>query len=377
MRQDAPADGGPDPVIDGDAPDLGGDDTPDAGDGGLDDADLDPAAAGDGDDDPPAAPVVPKVEDKPKDEPKPEEKTDEDDFSKEPEFTTDKNGRKRVNSIPQPRVKKMVENAVTKAVTAKETEHTEKVKTFEKQIAEYEDLGSIMATDPDRFFGMLQSAYPAYKQYAKGGAAPAATPAAPQVNDPMPQPDGRLADGTPAYSPEGFQKVQEWQARQIEDRVLKQVGEKYKYLDDEKATREAREAAIPQVRSQISNAMQQWDGFKENFDAILTELRTDSQEAERTGRAPKLTLHDAYRVVINRQYKAERDKTQKEIEALKVDRNKVREEVIAELRQRPTSTATTPTALVTRPDAADSNVGQPRDTAAIIRESIASMRRAG
>lgn len=377
MRQDAPADGGPDPVIDGDAPDLGGDDAPDPGDGGLDDADLDPAAAGGDDDDAPAAPVVPKVEDKPKDEPKPEEKKDEGDFSAEPEFTTDKNGRKIVNRIPQPRVKKMVENAVTKAVTAKETEYTEKVSQFEKQIAEYEDLGSIMATDPDRFFGMLQSAYPAYKQYAKGGAAtPAPAPAA-HANDPMPQPDGRLADGTPAYSPEGFQKVQEWQARQIEDRVLKQVGEKYKYLDDQRAADQAREAAIPQVRSQISNAMQQWDGFKENFDAILTELRTDSQEAERTGRAPKLSLHDAYRVVINRQYKAERDKTQKEIEALKTDRNKVREEVIAELRQRPTSTATTPTAPVTRPDAADSNAGQPRDTAAIIRESIASMRRAG
>lgn len=375
MRQDGPADGGPDPVSDGGSDpgvtdDFGGDE-PDLPSGD----DLDPADDNDPGERVPVAPVVADPTEKKVEEP-PKDKVDEDDFEKEPEFKVDASGRKQVNRIPQPRVKKMVETAVSKAVAAKDTEHTAAVKQFEERIANYDGLGEIMATDPDRFMSMVASAYPQYKQYVKAGGEQPKPAAAEHVaaNDPMPAPDARLADGTPAYSPEGFQKVQEWQARQVEGRVMKTVGEKYKWLDDQRAADQAREAAKPQIRAQMQHARENWDGFQDNFDAILTELQNDSAEAQRTGGMPKLSLHDAYRVVITKQHKAEREKLQKDMDTLKTDRNKMREEILAELRTRPSNTAAVPATAAARPDPANTD-GQSRDTASIIRASISGLRR--
>lgn len=367
IREDGPGDGGPEPTTPAesepaDTSDLApaADPDPDAGDSGGDALDQGSSATSD------PLPVAPKpAEEKPKDEAK-----EGDDIDAEPEFKVDATGRKQVNRIPQPRVKAMVEKAVTKAVEAKSAEFTEKTQRYEAQIQEFEGLGQIMATDPDRFVQMLAKAYPAYTKYAQP-----TTPAAPAVdpaNDPMPQPDGRLADGTPAYSPEGFQKVQEWQARQVEQRVMSKVGEKYKYLDDQRAAEQAREAQRPVVRQQMAEAMEQWDGFKDNFDAILTELQQDSAEAERTGRNPRLSLHDAYRNVMTRTIKTEREAWVKEREKLAADRNKQREEILAELRAKPNATATLPVTAATRVDPATAD--GPRDTRDIIRESIRGLR---
>jgi len=362
IREDGPGDGGPEPLASPDTPDIDTSDAP------ADPVDAPEPAEGD-------TPAVPEpVSETPATpEPPKEEKpaADNEDFDTEPEFTQDKNGRKIVNRIPQPRVKKMVERAVAKATEAKEREFTEKVSIFEQQIKGYEDLGEIMATDDGRFMQMLAQAYPAYRKYVEGGAAqPAVKTPAPGADDPMPPPDARLADGTPAYSPEGFQKVQDWQARQIEQRVLGQVNEKYGWVDQERQAREREQAAVPVVRAQLQEAMQHWDGFADSADEILAELRSDSEAAARTGRPPKLSLHDAYRVVMNRKIKAEREAWQKERESLKTDRNKTREEVLKEIQGRPSSTATVPTTPTVRPDA-----DAPRDSKEIIRQAMAGLRR--
>lgn len=356
MREDGPGDGGPD--VSTDTPDV---DTSTES--------VEPTDTGDSTGDHPEesdTPAVPEpVSETPEAPAVPEPPKDNEDFDTEPEFTTDKNGRKMVNRIPQPRVKKMVERAVARVTEAKEKEFTERVSTYETRIRDYEGLGEIMATDPDRFFSMLQNAYPAYKQFGKQGAQPAAPAEQARDNDPMPQPDARLADGTPAYSPEGFQKVQEWQARQVEQRVLGKVNERYGWVDEERQARERQEAAVPVVRAQIQDATQNWDGFKEHADEILAELRADTQQ--------RLSLHDAYRVVMNRKIKAEREAWAKEREQLVTTRNKTREEVLREIQGRPAATATVPATAAARPDPAAG--AEPRDTRDIIRERIAGLRR--
>ncbi len=280
IRGDGPADGGPEPIDAAPPTDNNTADTPDA-DAGSPDAASDST---------PAAPATPN----------------NDDVDKEPEYTVDADGREIVNRIPHPRVKTMVAHAVARATEAKARE----LSTAQARITEMDRIGEIMERDPDRFIAMLQQAHPGYRAYAKAGASGAA-PITPAAGDPRPQPDARLADGTPAYSPEGFQKVQEWQARQIEQRVLGQVDEKYGWVDQQRQAHQVRESVIPQVRQQIADATANWDGFTAHQDAILAELRADSAEAERTGRPPRLSLHDAYRIVINRAHKTEREKWQK------------------------------------------------------------------
>lgn len=365
IREDGPGDGGPEPTEPAESEPVAEPDPAPAADSDSSDAGSDaPDTGSSATSDPLPAPPKP-AEEKPKDEAK-----EGDDIDAEPEFKVDANGRKRINSIPQPRVKKMVEKAVTKAVEAKSAEFTEQIKTYESKVQEFEGIGQIMATDPDRFVQMLAKAYPAYAKYTQP--AQSAAPAVDSANDPEPPPDGQLSDGTPAYTREGFQKHQEWQARQVEARVMAKVGEKYKYLDDQRAAEQAREAQRPVVRQQMAEAMEQWDGFKDNFDAILTELQQDSAEAERTGRAPRLSLHDAYRNVMTRTVKTEREAWAKERATLAADRNKQREEILAELRAKPSATATLPVTAAARVDPAATD--GPRDTRDIIREAIRGLK---
>lgn len=363
-RQDSPADGGPEPTETADAPESGGSGDPDP-EPETDLADPDPV---DADPDEPAKVAEPEPVKEPV-----EKKPEDDDFDKEPEYTEDKNGRKQVNRIPQPRVKKMVEHAVAKAVEAERAAHTEKIGGFEKQLKSYDQLGEIMESDPDRFMQMLTSTHPAYKQYVKGGAAPVPEKS-PAADDPMPAPDARLPDGTPAYSPEGFKAVQDWNARQVEARVLGKVNEQFKWVNDAKAAEDRRAAEAPKIRQQIGHALSNWEGFKENFNDILSELRTDSEQAAREGREPQLTLHDAYRVVTNRTNKAEREKLAKEVETLKTDRNKMREDILKELQGRSTSTAALPTTPVVARDT-DPVTDPKASTRDVIAASVARMRR--
>jgi hypothetical protein len=233
----------------------------------------------------------------------------------------------------------MVQHAVARATEAQQREHA-------TRIAEYERVGEIMEREPERFLQMLQEANPAYARLV---GRPSYGPSSP--DDPRPAPDARLSDGTPAYSPEGFHRFQEWQARQIEQRVLGRVSEKYAWVDQAKAARDAEAAARPKVQALLQDALENWDGFKDNQDAILKELRADTERAVRSGGRPRLSLHDAYRIVMNRTIKAERESWQKERETLRAGRSSEPEQSVP-----------------VRPVGA-------RDSKDIIRESIARLRR--
>lgn len=349
-REDSPADGGPESsatVVD-DAADAmpAVDDAPEP---------VDPGDIPDGEG--PAKPAEPVK--------KEEEKPENDDVNAEPEFKTDALGRRTTNKIPQVRVKVMVAKAVEKAVAAKDTEYGEKIKTYEAQTARAQDLDRLVDTDPDRFMRELAEHNPAYKAYIKGGA-PAA-PAAP-VDEPMPPPDGQYPDGTPGYTVEGQKKLEDWRIQQAENRAVARMEKKYGWIDEQKKAHDVREAQIPVIRSQIADARKNWEDFETHSDAILAELRRDSEEAATNRRDPQLTLHDAYRIVMGRNRKTERETHAKELEKLKIDRNKMREEIVAELNGRPRSTATTPAAPVARPDAAADDAN--KSTRDVIRDAI-------
>lgn len=355
IREDSPADGGPEPADTGsESVELGGD-TPE------------PVASGDdeGDTGEIAAPAAPVAEVKP-----PEPEPENDDFDKEPEFTTDARGRKTANRIPHTRVAVMVKKAVEKAQAALQP----KLQEYEARVNQFEGLGQIMATDADRFMSMLAQAYPAYAKYTQPQ--PAAAPAAHAEDDPEPGPDGELSDGTPAYTVEGFRKREEWKERQLTKKIEGQWAQKYGWLDKERQAREAQEAAIPQVRAQMDTAMRSWDGFQANFNDILAELQRDSAESLTRGLPPQLSLHDAYRVVMHRKHTAEVEELKKAAESLKTDRNKLRAEILAELKQTPTSTAANPGVPAPAPIPVPVNEDGETSTKALIRRAIAGIKAA-
>jgi hypothetical protein len=298
------------------------------------------------------------------DDKKPDE---DDDFEKEPEFTIGAGGRKQLNRIPQPRVKVMVDKAVAKAIEARDREHSAKVSEYEARVRNYDQIDHVAQNDPDRFISMLAQANPAYAKFLSPTTS--ARPAH-NDNDPMPAPD--LADG--GYSLQQFRRVQEWNAQQTKKAVLDEVKKQYGWVDEIRAANETQQHSLTNVRSQIAEA-QDWEGFKENYQAVLDELRKDSAEAQRTGARPKLrTLADAYRVVMHKLHKAE-------VEKLRTDRNSMRSDVIGELKKRPTSTATVPG---TKPvaknddgDGDDSNSDGLSASQRIIRDATRKLRASG
>lgn len=292
---------------------------------------------------------------------------EDDDFDKVPEFEEMKDGRKRVNRIPHPRVVKMIERkvkateaAIREALTK---EHTEKSAADRKYIDEMEAIGKIMGEEPDKFFEILASVNPAYKAWAKGAAAAAAT--VDPNNDPRPEPDGVLADGkTPGYTEEGWKKYEEWNRRQAVKEARAEMDKEYGWVKKEREAKQAIEASLTSVRKQIADAKKQWPGFEENYKAIEDALGAD----------PKLSLFDGYLKVRDAKHAEVLAAKDKEIAGLKTDRNKQREEILAELGQRPKSTAAVPATHV--PAKADDELVEPggSETRAEILKAIRGIR---
>lgn len=276
------------------------------------------------------------------------------------------------NRIPYSRVKKISENAVKEARTKWEAEHlnpaTGKVTEYEAKLKEHGDrlaqvdqFENIMTTDGPRFLQMLAS-IPIYKDFfAKveeafaaldgkahtpaRGAAPVVAPGAE-----MPEPDQQLSDGTTVYSMEGLKALLAWQAKQVEDRVSKQVGERYKGIESEWQAQQRINSVIPQVRLQIEEA-RTWEGFTEHEDKVVKALQEDK----------RLSLEGAYRRVVLPLLK----------DKFTTDRTKIREEILAELKGAPKATSG-PTGSV---KAAPSDDGGPRTIEEIIKEQVKTIKR--
>jgi hypothetical protein len=231
----------------------------------------------------------------------------------------------RENKLPHSRVKVMVEKAEKEAreKTLKEfepqlNEFKTKVQDYEGRLQKVAQFEDIMVNDSQKFLGML-SQLPAYKGFfdhvnkLMSGAQAQPAQQAP-VDDGMPQPDLQLPDGSWSYSMEGLKGLLKWQAEQVETKVTSQVTQRYAPIESEWKRQEQLAQLVPQIQAQIE-AARKWPGFTESEEDITKALAAD----------PNLSLEGAYRQV--------------HMAKVTADRERIRQEVLAEIRKAPTSTA--------------------------------------
>ena len=247
----------------------------------------------------------------------------------------------RENRIPYSRVKKITEKAVNevaeialgrklnpgeraadvvKAHVAQLPELQTRVKDYESRLEKVGEFEDIMANQPQKFLQLL-SRVPAYEGFfaalrefheaQQGGAQPArqAAQAPADEADDMPQPD----DGE-GYSMEGLRKLLDWQERRVESRVKKQIEDRYKPIENAWQEEERLRAVVPVVRAKIDEA-RKWPKFTDNEEEITRVLASDAN----------ISLEAAYQKVV--------------YPKLLTDRDKMRQELLAEISNTPRSTS--------------------------------------
>lgn len=287
----------------------------------------------------------------------------EQNFAREYELV-DKQG-KRENRIPYNRVKKIVENAqikIAKQVLGDQwkdlqagqkiddvlnghlstiNQRLQAMQAYEQELERVQLVGNLIQSDPDRFLAVLPNINPRYAELLNR------QPMQKNPEDEMPGPDLDLGGGAKTYSPEGLRNLLDWQAQQTEKRVLGTVDKDLRPLREQQHASEQMQAALTRVRSQLSEARKNWKGFTDNEPAIQKYVE----------RGMKLEI--AYAQVMQDVY-------EKKLQDAQANREKVRAEVLEELKKAPRSTAT---AVSSRSKAAD-EVGEPTNLEDVIRNAL-------
>lgn len=179
----------------------------------------------------------------------------------------------------------------------------------------------------------------------------------PHVEMKLPDPDAEW-NGAKTWSMEAFQKSvipyiveqAKAQAKAEAEGVLKPYKE-----------REERDKAVSSLRErtqqQIAEA-QSWPGWKDHEAEILKALREDSETAAKENRRPSLSLEGAYRQVV--------------MGKMTADRQKLREELLAEINA---TAKTTPT--VTNGGPAPMTPGKPLSNRDIVAKTLANLQKQG
>jgi hypothetical protein len=252
----------------------------------------------------------------------------------------------RENRIPYSRVKKIAQKAVRDARKEWESEFSPKSQeweshkaNYEKELTSYRNFEKIMVQDPEKHLQMLAS-IPVYKeffaaadqafdlleQYKAGKLGqPQAQGQDQTEDDGMPQPDVRLSDGSLVYSDKQLKAYNAWTREQARNETLAEVDKRYGPIEAEWQARQRVESLRPRVNAQIQEA-RTWDGFTENEAEIVEVLKNN----------PQISLEGAYRKVVLPKLKAA---WEAEKQSLIPDRNKVRAELLQELKRAPQATA--------------------------------------
>lgn len=245
----------------------------------------------------------------------------------------------RENRIPYSRVKKIVEKnerelreKLSKEFEGKSQPRVQeletKLKGYEERISQVSQFEEILDNDPRQFLSLL-SQHPSYKAFfdylnehlPKDGTEGKTEPATKVADDdPMPQPNKKLADGSLVYDMDGLQKLMDWQSRQTEARVTKSLTSRFEPIEKEYKAQEYTNRMRPVIDKQIAEA-RTWPGFNENEEAITEALVADKA----------LTLDGAYRKVVVIPKLTAPPPT--------VDEEAIRAKVIAELKQKSGSTS--------------------------------------
>jgi len=262
----------------------------------------------------------------------------------------------RENRIPYSRVKKITEKAVNDRVkeleatyTPKLTEFETKVKGYEEQLTRVAEFEKGMVSDPKGFLTWLSTNIPAYADLFKGLAAPteAQEPNKAPSPDDMPQPDQKLSDGSMVYSLDGLKALNQWNRnlarKEAREEVMSEVSKRYAPIEEQWKAQEHLKAVVPQIQAQITEA-RTWPQFNENEADIVKALQANAN----------LSLEGAYRQVV--------------FPRLTSDRNKIREELMKEIKKAPVSTS------APSGSGRPSNPSGPRSLEAIIREAAESLK---
>lgn len=299
----------------------------------------------------------------------------EDAFAKEHGLEPPKKGKD--NRIPYSRVQAITTNAVKKVAEAipglaldaakpvadQVKEHvtglTTKIASYEEQKRNYDAVEAIMVNEPERFLSMLPHVNPKFAELLnKQPAAAAATATTPATapDAAMPQPDVDLGNGVKTYSQDGLQKLLDWNTQRAAQAAIAQFNEKMAPITSRFEHDQRVNAALTKTRAMIAHAEGNWPGFKDMQADVLKALQED-----RTG---SLSFHDAY-------IKVKAVKDAEAMARLTTDRNKIRQEVLDEIKKAPTSTSGTPSSTGKAAPAATPGT---RSLEAIIAEKVRQAR---
>lgn len=250
----------------------------------------------------------------------------------------------KYNRLPYSRVKAIVENARKKAAdehAAKLSEHQTKLQEFETASQtwqrEQNELRQ-MAANPEQFLRALAAANPAYAEIVER--AFAKQEQRQHQSRQNIEPDVVLPDGSYGYSAAAAERLYQQRMEAAEQQMLDKLSKRFEPIESEFRARKAYEEMVPRVRQQLAEASK-WPLFSENQDAIRTKMEGDRS----------LSLEAAYRAVV--------------LPKLQSDRDKMRQEILAEINGK-AKAAVTPAAV----PAAAPSASKDRSVEAIIREAV-------
>lgn len=251
----------------------------------------------------------------------------------------------RENRIPYSRVKKIVEKQakeVEASFLPKITELEGKVKERDDRLSKVDEFRNVLLNEPQKFMDMLRD-LPQYKTLLDGLQAPLVTPPVVPLGDDMPLPDEVAADGSKSYSMNGIRAFSEWTRAQARKDTLEEVRKIYGPIQEEWKAQQQLQQIVPVIQKQISEA-RQWPLFNESEEDIVKALQSN----------PQMTLETAYRTVV--------------YPKLATDRNKMREDLLKELKKAPASTSAPASGTKSKPVSSG-----PRSLESIIEEQIATL----
>lgn len=221
-----------------------------------------------------------------------------------------------------------------------------------KELQQHIDsLRAAVAGDPEAFLRELSGVDTRYQRFLQQQAQEKREAVADAANDPMPQPDFDLGNGTKTYTLDGLQKLREWDKRQTLRELEGKIDEKLKPITErEKQSQE--QARIERTVTQQLETAASWPNWTDYKDDVLKMLQKDTAEAQQRGERPKMSLREAYLEVRS--------------ERLATDHNTVRERVLKELN----GAGKSPALARTGAESTAKPAG-PRSSADIVREVLA------
>jgi hypothetical protein len=234
---------------------------------------------------------------------------------------------------------------------------------LESEIQHMRQVETLVQQDPDTFIRALAQNHPAYQKFltvldAPAGAAASASSASALPKE-MPAPDFDLGEGQKTYSVEGIQTLVQWAVNEGKKQAEEAISGRFRPIEEEFTARRTEAELAPKFKALMDEALT-WDGFKEHADEILKVLQADTAHATRTRTRPKLTLDAAYRQVVVPKLKKQAEEAKA---GQATEREKIRAELLAELKQAPTSTSTV-APVTPKPEA-------PTTLEGVIRQSVA------